>query len=81
MARRRPQYLQRKRDSAAKHIKKFRRQLAAGDCAAAVNTYHWMIHDGHIHHLRSGGVGRAGTYTRMRDALKRQCNVPHLRGR
>lgn len=78
---RRLQYLQRKRDAAAVEIRKFRRQLAAGDCMAAVNTYQWIIHNGHIHRLRSGGVGRNSTYGRMRDALKRVCNVPYLRGR
>lgn len=81
MAKRRPQYMIRRRDRVAAHIKKFRKQLARGDCQSAVSTYHWMTHEGHIHHVRMSRVGSKGTMARMRDALKRACGVPYLRGR
>ena len=81
MARRRPQYMIRRRDRVAAHIRKFRKQLRAGNCDAAVNTYHWMTHEGHHVHVKMGRGGYKGTMASMRDALKRVCGVPHLRGR
>ena len=81
MARRRPKYMIRRRDRVAAHIRKFRKQLRAGNCDAAISTYHWMTHEGHIHHVRMGRGNDKGTMSRMRAALKRVCGVPHLRGR
>lgn len=67
--RRRPLYIQRKRDQLAQGVKRIRQALRAGDCEKAFWTMRKLEHELLFNHARIGGVLRTGLHTQVKRAV------------